>query len=103
LLSRLVLERMGPKTIISHAALESALHWVRSREIGIDDEEFVVGMVAVAVPVRNPQGDVIAALACHAPTAQASLENLISHVGPMRIAADQIARILSAGCDKSIH
>ncbi len=94
-LARMDLTRMGPKTITHRGDLESELQWIRARDMGIDNEEFVVGMVAVAVPVRNPQGQMIAALACHAPTAQVSLENLMTHSVPMREAAAQLSGILS--------
>ncbi|MGB3276999.1 MAG: IclR family transcriptional regulator C-terminal domain-containing protein [Castellaniella sp.] len=36
---------------------------MQEQEIGIDDEEFIVGMVAVAVPIRDREGKMIAALA----------------------------------------
>jgi len=96
LLDRLPLEPMAPRTITDRKALESELRRIRSQEIGIDNEEFVLGMVAVAVPVHSRDGAAIAALACHAPTAQASLKSLLEHVGPMRKAAEELSLILSA-------
>lgn len=94
LLRRLELRRMTPKTITDHDTLAAALPVMRAQKLGIDDEEFVVGMVAVAVPVRDSDGSMMAALACHAPTAQASLRHLKDQVPRMRSAARELADIL---------
>ena len=95
MLSRLTLTSLTPKTITSQEALVAALQQIRTREIGVDDEEFIRGMVAVAVPVKNTSGDVIAAVACHAPTAQKSLNQLLAYAEPMQAAANEITHMLS--------
>lgn len=95
-LDRIRLDVLTPKTIVRRDRLAAALDEIRAQELGIDDEEFIRGMVAIAVPVRDAQGSVIAALACHAPTAQASLAELLAHGAPMRAAAGELARLLSA-------
>ncbi len=95
LLGRLELTRMTPRTITQPEALVSALRPIQEQEIGIDDEEFIVGMVAVAVPIRDREGKMIAALACHAPTAQASLKDLMGKARSMRQTADELGLILS--------
>ena len=41
---------------------------VRARGYAIDNEEFIEGMAAVAVPVREPDGAFFAAVAVHGPT-----------------------------------
>lgn len=96
-LNRLRLVAMAPRTLTRRSELESALRAVREQDLAIDDEEFICGMVALAVPVRNAQGHMIAALACHAPTAQVSLKELMRHSTPMRHAADELSAILSQG------
>ena len=96
LLGRLDLARMTPRTLTQPEALVSALQPIREQEIGIDDEEFIVGMVAVAVPIRDRDDKVIAALACHAPTAQASLEDLMEKARFMRRTAEELGLILSS-------
>lgn len=96
LLGRLELSPMTPKTLTRPEALASALGSIRDQAVGIDDEEFIVGMVAVAVPIRDPDNKMIAALACHAPTAQASLKDLMEKTHFMRQAADELGLILSS-------
>ncbi|MFV0283858.1 MAG: IclR family transcriptional regulator [Castellaniella sp.] len=99
LLDRLDLPRMTPKTFTRPETLLLALQPIREQEMGIDDEEFIIGMVAVAVPIRDQAGKMIAALACHAPTAQVSLEDLRGKACLMRQAAHELGRILS--CDQA--
>lgn len=94
LLKRLDLKPLTPKTITELPSLETALRTTRAQKLGIDDEEFVAGMVAVAVPVCDQDGVMRAALACHAPTACASLRDLHDHVPHLRRAAYQLADIL---------
>lgn len=91
MLDRITLEALTPRTIADRARLESELQGIRSQRIGIDNEEFVRGMVAIAVPVQDEQGRVVAALACHAATAQRSMAELLQFAGPMREAAAEMA------------
>ena len=52
-------------------------------------------MVAVAVPVRGKDGNLVAAVACHAPTARRTLDEMLTSVPELRAAADAMAQILS--------
>lgn len=94
LLDRLDLIRMTPQTVTERDRLEASLPAIRAQKIGIDDEEFIVGMVAVAVPILDKAGTMVAALACHAPTAQASLQHLKNQVPHLRSAARELSDIL---------
>lgn len=60
--------------------LEEALKRIVKSGIGIDDEEFVRGMVAVAGPICSADHQVITAVACHAPVARKSLSQLMDYV-----------------------
>ena len=50
------------KTVTRRDALLAMLREVRSREYAIDDEESEAGLRAIAAPVRNQRGDVVAAV-----------------------------------------
>lgn len=80
LLSSMCLEKLTPGTITDPILLEQALKRIANSGIGVDDEEFVHGMVAIAVPICSVDGEVIAAVACHAPVARKSLSELMSYV-----------------------
>ncbi|WP_376790684.1 IclR family transcriptional regulator [Cupriavidus sp. Agwp_2] len=104
MLARLALTRNTPRTLSDLASLEAELDRLGTRAIGVDHEEFVRGMCAVAVPVREPgpepskpgQRQVVAAIACHAPTARVSMEALLKAVPLLQGAADEMARVLCA-------
>ena len=93
MLDRIELTRCTPKTLCDRQALENELQRIRTQGIGVDDEEFVRGMVAIAVPVHNEQGQVLAAIACHTPTAQRTLAELLRYVTPMRDASRGMSAI----------
>src|SRR5687768_9923343 len=56
-----------PKTLIKREAVLAMLSEVRAREHAIDDEESESGLRAIAAPVRNHNGAVVAAVGVAAP------------------------------------
>ena len=74
------LKRHSDNTIIDPNGLEEELAAIRERGYSTNDEEWVAGVVGVAVPVVDSTGRAIAALACHAPVARTSLAKLESFV-----------------------
>jgi len=62
LISEMQLLEHGPRTITSVAALHAQLQDVRREGFAIDDEELMGGTRAIAAPVRDESGDVIAAV-----------------------------------------
>ena len=95
LLSVTPLLRHAPGTIVEPEALERELERLRKRDLGVDNEEFIAGLVAVAVPVRDRRGRVVAAIAVHAPAARMSVDAALGHVEAMREAASAIAGTLA--------
>jgi DNA-binding IclR family transcriptional regulator len=94
ILDQMPLPRHAPRTITDRRELEAELERIERRGVGIDNEEFVLGMVAVAVPVRGNDGKLVAAVACHAPTARRSLDELLTCVPDLCKAAEAMQRIL---------
>lgn len=93
ILDRIQLEPYTPNTICDRRALETELQRIRKQGVGVDDEEFVRGMVAVAVPVHDRQEHVLAAIACHTPTARRSMADLHGYIKPMQDAAAEMAAV----------
>ena len=52
---------------------------VSKQGYSIDDEEFMDGMRAIAVPVNDNNGRFVAALAFHGPSQRLSIEYLVEH------------------------
>jgi DNA-binding IclR family transcriptional regulator len=94
LLDHLVLNRSSPRTLVERPALEAELDRLAKKGFGIDNEEFVRGMIAIAVPVRDASGQLVAGIACHAPTARLTLDELMAHVPHLRAAAERMAQVL---------
>ena len=95
LLAVLPLPALTPRTITCPAALAAALERGREEDLGLDEEEFVEGMVAIAVPVRDAAGTFLAALAVHAPTVRHSAASLRALSGRLREAAAGVAATIA--------
>jgi len=93
-LANLPLQRHTPKTITDPGQLAKYLDQPRSKEVGVDNEEFIRGMVAAAVPVVDDRGVTIAAVACHGPTARISIDSLLANVHKLQAAAVAVKSIL---------
>jgi len=93
----LTLESRTPNTITDSATLKAALDRAREAGYGTDNEEFLEGMVAVAVPVIDGKGRLLATLALHGPTQRLTLEKAKTHIPRMRLAAERLGRLFAEG------
>jgi DNA-binding IclR family transcriptional regulator len=91
LLRQLPLYRYTENTIIDIGRLDTELETISSTQVSIDNQEFLAGVVCVAVPVHGPNGQPVAALAVSAPLARMSLEQGLQHVPLLQRAAEQLA------------
>ena len=83
-----------PRTVTKREALLDMLDEVRQREHAVDDEESESGLRAVAAPVRNHTGSVIAAVGVAAPVQRMSKKTMQTCVpGVMATAAAVSARL----------
>ncbi len=74
LLASLPFERFTPATIMSADALETEFAEILCDGYSTDREEFMMGLIAIAVPVFDRNGRVVASLACDAPKARMTLD-----------------------------
>ncbi|MCU4161823.1 IclR family transcriptional regulator [Acidiphilium sp. AL] len=84
------LYRYTPNTIIELPDLEQEFEKIRASGISTDNQEFLAGVVCVAVPIREPNGNVVAAIAVSAPAARMSLDRGLEHVPLLFEAAHRI-------------
>ena len=96
MLRSLKLEQRTPNTLTDAEALNEALEAIRKTGVGTDDEEFLEGMVAVAVPVTDANGRFFAALAVHAPAVRMTLEQAMAHVPVLQDAATELSQLASS-------
>ncbi|WCB95351.1 HTH-type transcriptional regulator XynR [Baekduia alba] len=65
-----VVERrpLTPRTVVELDTLMEDLDVIRARGFGTDDEEFAIGLRCVAMPIRDADGEVVAAMSVSIPT-----------------------------------
>jgi IclR family acetate operon transcriptional repressor len=91
LLGAAPLKRFTDRTTTDIDRLSEELRRVHKDGIGIDNEEFMDGMAAVAVPVFNPANAICFTVAVHAPTVRKPLAALRQYVPALRKAAAAMA------------
>ncbi len=85
---------MTRNTIVSTAKLRAECDAIAVRGHSCDAEEFIAGLIAVAVPVRNAAGEVRAAIALHAPTARMTLKDALKRIDALKAAAARMTPLL---------
>lgn len=95
-IGQLRLAKRGPKTITTKTALRAALEQIAGKQEGVavEDEELLAGRRAVAAPVLDKDGGVVAAVELAVPATAGSAEELLAQLGPKVTATAQ--RIASA-------
>ena len=91
LIRAIPLARYTENTITDPKKLHAELEGIRKRGYSIDNQEFLAGVVCLAVPVRDNKGMVCAGVAISAPHARMSVAEAIGHLAALLEAADQLA------------
>ncbi len=92
LLSQSQLNALTPNTMTHLPDLERELEKIRLRNISIDNEEFVLGITCIAVPIEDDAGQCIAAIAMHGQVAVTPLTQSLSFVPRLQAAAKELAK-----------
>ena len=94
LLQRLTLEPLTARTPTTTEALREAVAATRERGYGFECEEFIVGLIALAVPVRDRSGQIRAAIAMHCPTTHVTVEEALLKLPQLETAARYMSELL---------
>jgi IclR family transcriptional regulator, acetate operon repressor len=94
LLRAAALKRYTEKTVLDPDIIERELKRIRSTKVGIDVEEFVHGLIGLAVPVFDRRGRMCATLSMHAPTLRVTAESVLDFVPALRRAAAAVSATL---------
>lgn len=86
------LARFTEHTITDLQAFEDALAQIRVQGHSANNQEYNLGMIAVAVPILGPEGRIVAALAVHAPAARLTLDAALAHLPALKAAAARLAQ-----------
>lgn len=84
-----------PNTRTDPDLLNQELEHIRRQGYALDNEEYLIGICCLAVPVRNQSGELIAAVAAHGPTSRMSAELAKGHLEQLNIAAALISKTFS--------
>jgi len=94
ILGNVALTACTPRTLTIVEALHAECQRIARDGYACDEEEFMLGMIAVAVPVRDPKGDCRAALAIHAPTVRMTLGQAQTQLPRLHETARRMADLL---------
>ncbi|MEX0695837.1 MAG: IclR family transcriptional regulator [Rhodospirillales bacterium] len=95
LIANLPMDKKSANTITDPDQLMTETDQIAKTKIGIDNEEFIPGMVAAAVPVTDTDGKLLATISTHGPIVRMSIKQVTGHVERLRQAADALARVIA--------
>ena len=90
IVSELALTRYTDNTIVDSRRFDAELNAIRRAGLATDNQEYLAGLVCVAVPVITATGRTAACVAVHAPMARMPLARALAHVPALRRAADAL-------------
>lgn len=93
LLANATLEAFTPKTLIDQDALEEEIKQVKRQGFALDNEEFLPGLLCVAVLVPSASGRSNLCVAVQAPIMRLSPEKALGLLPALHRAADALSRI----------
>lgn len=94
ILSNTRLEKRTTRTLTDEAALSVEIDRIRANGYSEDNEEFIEGMIALAVPISDEDGRFVSALAFHAPTPRMPFSVAHEHLERLREAAGELQQLL---------
>lgn len=94
LVKAMTLKPWTPKSHVSAESLLDELAEIARQGYALDDEELMEGMVALAVPVTDPNGRYAASLAFHGPMPRLTLDICLGHLGALQQAARDLSSVL---------
>ena len=85
------LEPCTEHTFTSVDEFEIEVKKIKKDKIAIDNQEFIDGMIAIAVPVFDNNNRICFTVAAHAPTTRQSIQSLSEYIPSLQRAADALA------------
>ncbi|WP_120632067.1 IclR family transcriptional regulator [Ruegeria sp. EL01] len=82
------------QTLTDPVVLREELKRITQRGYSTDDEEFMPGMAAVAVPVFDENNRLVATLSVHAPTQRHNLGSLVQCLNSLQDGAEKLSGLL---------
>ncbi|MCV2448848.1 IclR family transcriptional regulator [Paracoccus sp. DMF] len=93
-LKRAELHAYTAQTLTDPDRLRDELRQIRQQGYSTDTGEFVPGMIAMAVPVLDRSGQLIATVSFHAPVQRLTLAEGLKYLPDLRAAAEELAELM---------
>ena len=93
IVDNLSIHALTTNTLTDKQQLLHTIDQARTAKMGVDNEEFIPGMVACAVPVPNGDQPSFATVFTHGPTLRNSVSEIVAHEPLLRAAAADLAEI----------
>lgn len=103
LLADIPLKNFTHNTLTDHQALEQEIQTVKQQGYAFDDEEYLPGLLCIAVLASNPSGVSNIGVAIQAPIIRFNHEQALACLPALRRAADAIAAICQEGVPAITH
>jgi IclR family transcriptional regulator, acetate operon repressor len=97
LLAALDFHRYTESTVTDPARLVAELEEIRKEGVAMDGQEFLTGVVCIAVPILGPRGEIRAAVAVQAPQARMTVVDARRHLPALRHAAARLGESFAEG------
>jgi DNA-binding IclR family transcriptional regulator len=88
------LEAHTPHTMTDPAALGAEIARIRAQGYSTDNEEFMEGMVAIAVPLHDSENRLMSTLSIHAPVQRLGMEGLTAYLPRLQVAATDLSELM---------
>jgi len=89
------LTRFTPNTLMSQRALMDELVATAERGYATDNEEYIEGMVALAVAIKDGRERLYATLSFHAPCMRLPFSAILDFLPPLQAASEQLSLLLN--------
>ncbi|QNP47253.1 IclR family transcriptional regulator [Diaphorobacter aerolatus] len=86
--------KLTPYTLTRRDELEAACEQIRADGHSFEMNEFMLGLIGMAVPILDDKGECRATMALHAPTARMQLEGALAVVPALKRAAERVKPLL---------
>lgn len=93
LLESIDLQRCTKQSLTDPLALRDELAATRTRVYATDDEEFMDGMAAICVAIRDNENRLLTTLSIHAPVQRKTLADLVAQLDPLKNAARKLEKL----------
>jgi DNA-binding IclR family transcriptional regulator len=93
-LRNIELEAKAPNTITNRDELRKEIERVRSQGFAVDNEEFLEGVIAFAMPLRDMYGRMPATISFQGPIQRISIEQGYTHLPRLKRAAEELSALL---------